>query len=161
MLFIRGLFNNSVSRHVYRRIVWWLECNTLACISKTAGVALFRTVSKIFLENLRKTTKIAQDKRARLPRVMKRYSQSGRRNHGRPLKRLLDTLDRNGSTSGPTPWQIWWWWWQESYQTRSLTEEAYGENVLVHSITFSKVMCTLVRALRLCTGSTAHRGVEV
>jgi len=23
------------------------------------------------------------------------------------LKRLLDTWDRNGSTSGPTPWQIY------------------------------------------------------
>jgi hypothetical protein len=41
------------------------------------------------------------------PRVMKRYSPIGRRNHGRLLKRLLDTWDRNGSTSGPTPWQIY------------------------------------------------------
>ena len=32
---------------------------------------------------------------------------TGRRNHGRPLKRLLDTWDRNGSTSGPSPWQIY------------------------------------------------------
>ena len=45
--------------------------------------------------------------RNRLPRVMKRYSATGRSNHGRPLKRLLDTWDRNGSTSGPTPWQIY------------------------------------------------------
>jgi len=29
--------------------------------------------------------------RNRLPRLMKRYSPTGRRNHGRPLKRLLDT----------------------------------------------------------------------
>ena len=29
--------------------------------------------------------------RNRLPRVMKRFSPTGRRNHGRPLKRLLDT----------------------------------------------------------------------
>ena len=29
--------------------------------------------------------------RNRLPRVMKHYSQTGRRNHGRPLKKLLDT----------------------------------------------------------------------
>jgi hypothetical protein len=29
--------------------------------------------------------------RNRLPRVMKDYSPTGRRNHGRPLKRLLDT----------------------------------------------------------------------
>jgi hypothetical protein len=38
----------------------------------------------------------------RLSGVMKQYSPTGRRNHGRPLKRLLDTRDRNGSTSGPT-----------------------------------------------------------
>jgi hypothetical protein len=29
--------------------------------------------------------------RNRLPRIMKNYSPTGRRNHGRPLKRLLDT----------------------------------------------------------------------
>jgi len=40
--------------------------------------------------------------RNRLPRVMKHYSPNNGRNHGRPLNRLLDTLDRNGSTSGPT-----------------------------------------------------------
>jgi len=44
--------------------------------------------------------------RNRLPRVMKHYSTTGRRNHGRPLKRLLGTWDRNGSTSGPTAWYI-------------------------------------------------------
>jgi hypothetical protein len=38
---------------------------------------------------------------------MKHYSPTGRRNRGRPLKRILDTWDRNGSTSGPTPWQIY------------------------------------------------------
>jgi len=41
--------------------------------------------------------------RNRLPRVMKHYSPTGRRNHGRFLKRLLETRDRDGSTSGPTP----------------------------------------------------------
>ena len=45
--------------------------------------------------------------RNRLPRVMKHYCPTGRRKHGRPLKRLLDTWDRNGSTSGPTPWKIY------------------------------------------------------
>jgi hypothetical protein len=39
----------------------------------------------------------------RLPRIMKHYSPNGRRYHGRPLKRLPDTSDRNRSTSGPTP----------------------------------------------------------
>jgi len=29
--------------------------------------------------------------RNRLPRLIKHYSPTGRRNHGRPLKRLLDT----------------------------------------------------------------------
>jgi len=45
--------------------------------------------------------------RNRLPRVMKYYSPTGRRNHGRPLKRLLDTWDQNRSTGGPTPWKIY------------------------------------------------------
>ena len=42
-----------------------------------------------------------------LPRVMKHYSPTGIRNHSSLLKRLLDTWDRNGSTFGPTPWQIY------------------------------------------------------
>ena len=45
--------------------------------------------------------------RNRLPRVMKHYSPTGRRNHGKHFKRLLDTWDWNGWTSGPTPWQIY------------------------------------------------------
>jgi len=39
--------------------------------------------------------------------AIKHYSPTGRRNHDRPWKRLLDTWDRNGSTSGPTAWQIY------------------------------------------------------
>jgi hypothetical protein len=42
-----------------------------------------------------------------LPRVMKYYFPTGSRNHGRPLKRLLDMSDWNGSTSGPTPWKMY------------------------------------------------------
>jgi hypothetical protein len=38
---------------------------------------------------------------------MKHCCPTGRRNHRRPLKRLLDTWDRNWSTSGPTAWQIY------------------------------------------------------
>jgi len=44
--------------------------------------------------------------RNRLPRLIKATSQKGRRNQGRPLKRLLDAWDRNGSTSGSTPWLL-------------------------------------------------------
>ena len=43
--------------------------------------------------------------RDRLPRIMKHYSLTGRRNRGRPLKTLLYTWDRIRSTSGLTPWQ--------------------------------------------------------
>jgi len=64
--------------------------------------------------------------RNRLPSVMKHYCPTGRRNHGRPLKRLLDTWDRNGSTSGPTPWQIYdddgdfnKWYWSKFYKTNA------------------------------------------
>ena len=39
--------------------------------------------------------------------TLRHYFPTGRRNHSRPLKILLDTWDRNGSTSGPTPWQIY------------------------------------------------------
>jgi len=39
--------------------------------------------------------------RNRLPRTMKHYSPSGRRNYGRPLKRLLDTWERNGVNKWP------------------------------------------------------------
>jgi len=48
--------------------------------------------------------------RNRLPRVIKHYSATGRRNYGGTLKRFLDTWDRNGSTSGPNSvTDIWWW----------------------------------------------------
>ena len=45
--------------------------------------------------------------RNRLPRVVKQYSANGRRNYGRALKRLQDTWDWNGSTSGLTALQIY------------------------------------------------------
>ena len=45
--------------------------------------------------------------RNRLPRVMKHYSPAGRRDHGRLFKRFLKTWDRNGTTSGPAPWQMY------------------------------------------------------
>jgi hypothetical protein len=45
--------------------------------------------------------------RNRLLSAMKHYSPTGRKNHGRPLKRLMDTCDQNGSISGPTPLQIY------------------------------------------------------
>jgi len=41
--------------------------------------------------------------RNRLTMIIKHYSPKGRRNHGRPLNRPIDTEDRNESTSIPTP----------------------------------------------------------
>jgi hypothetical protein len=38
--------------------------------------------------------------------LIKKYTPKDRRNQGRPLKRLLDAWDRNGPTSGPTPWLL-------------------------------------------------------
>ena len=64
-------------------------------------------------ENVRFVMHIHEDQhvnrmpRNMLPRVMKYYSPNGRRNHGRPLKRLLDTWDRNGPTSGLSPRTIY------------------------------------------------------
>jgi hypothetical protein len=56
---------------------------------------------------------------------MKHYSPAGRRNHSRALKRLLDTWDRNGSTSMPNCMtDIWWWWWWRWYWDRGLSGTA-------------------------------------
>jgi hypothetical protein len=42
----------------------------------------------------------------RLPRIVKNDTPKGKKNQGRPLKRLLDVWDQNGSTSSPTPRQL-------------------------------------------------------
>jgi hypothetical protein len=55
-----------------------------------------------------------------LRRVMKRFSPTGRRNYGRPLKRLLDMWGRNGSTSGPTPWQIYDYYYYCCFQSQKI-----------------------------------------
>jgi len=83
----------------------WTDYKTNA---QTAKELKITPILDKLLEYKRNWTKhVNRMRRNRLPRVMKRYSPTGRRNHGRPLKRLLDTWDRNRSTSGPTPWQIY------------------------------------------------------
>jgi len=42
----------------------------------------------------------------RLPRIIKKYRPTGRRNQGRQLNRLQDEWDWNGSTSGWTPCEL-------------------------------------------------------
>ena len=83
----------------------WTDYKTNAQITKELKIT---PILDNLLEYYRSWTHhVNRMSRNRLPRVMKHYCPTGRRNYGRPLKRLLDTWDRNGSTSGPTPWQIY------------------------------------------------------
>ena len=83
----------------------WTDYKTNTQITKELKITPF--LDKL-LEYKRKWIQhVNRMSRNRLPTVMKHYSPTGRRNHGRLLKRLLDTWDRNGSTRGPTPWQIY------------------------------------------------------
>ena len=122
-LYIRRI---TAAEMKYMRTAWytWTDYKT-----KNAQIAKELKISPILdklLEYKRSSIQhINRMPRNKLPRVMKYYSPTGRRNHGRPLKRLPETWDREGSTSGPTPWQIyiyiciyiyvyiyiWWWWW--------------------------------------------------
>ena len=65
----------------------------------------------------------------RLPRVMKYYSPTGRRNHGRPLKRLLDTWDQKRS-SGPTPRKIYY----DDEETHSPKQSKHNPDLLIFYI---------------------------
>ena len=82
----------------------WADCKTNSHIAKDLEIT---PVLDKLLEYKRNRIHVNRMPRDRLPRVMKRYSPTGRRNRGRPLKRLLDTWDRNGSTSVLTPWQTY------------------------------------------------------
>ena len=91
-------------RYVRTAVYTWTDYKTNVQIAKELKIT--PTLDKL-LEYKRSWIQHANRMpRNRLPRVMKYYCSTGRRNHGRPLKRLLDTWDRNGSTSGPTPWKI-------------------------------------------------------
>ena len=83
----------------------WTDCKTNAQIAKelriTSVLDKLLEYKRIGIEHVNRMP------RNRLPRVMKHYSPTGRRNHGRPLKSLLDTWDRNGSTSDPTAWNTY------------------------------------------------------
>jgi hypothetical protein len=56
-------------------------------------VYLFLFVLSVLVQGLLPPSEnsIAVNDNNNLPRVMKNYSPTGKRNHGRPLKRLLDT----------------------------------------------------------------------
>ena len=78
----------------------WTDYKTNAQIAKESKIT---PILDKLLEHKRSWIQhVNRMTRNRLPRVMKYYSPTGRKNHGRHLKRLLDTLDRNGPTRGPT-----------------------------------------------------------
>jgi len=78
----------------------WTDYKTNAQITKVLKVT--QVLEKLPEHRRNWIQHVNRMTRNRLPRVMKYYPPTGGRNHGRPLKRLLDTLDQNGSTSGPT-----------------------------------------------------------
>jgi hypothetical protein len=67
----------------------WADYKTNSQIAKELKVT---PILDILLEYKRnKIQHVNRMPRNRLPRVVKHYCPTGRRNHGRPLKRLLDT----------------------------------------------------------------------
>jgi hypothetical protein len=66
----------------------WTYCKTNTQIAKDLKITAM--LDKL-LEYKRNWIHVNRMPRNALPRVMKHYSLTGRRNHGRPLKRLLDT----------------------------------------------------------------------
>jgi len=76
----------------YKRITagyTWKDYKSIAQIKKELKIT---PILRKFLEYKRSwIQRVNRMPRNRLPRVMKYYSTTGRRNHGRPSKRLLDT----------------------------------------------------------------------
>jgi hypothetical protein len=67
----------------------WTDYKTNAQIAKEFKITPFLDKLLEYYKNwIQRINKIPRN---RLPRVMKHYSPTGGRNHGRPLKRLLDT----------------------------------------------------------------------
>ena len=67
----------------------WTDYQTNAQIAKELKIT--PTLDKLLEYKRSWIQHVNRMPRKRLPRVMKHYSPTGRRNHGRPLKRLLDT----------------------------------------------------------------------
>jgi len=67
----------------------WTDYKTNTQIAKELKITLI--LDKLLEFNRNWIQHVNRMTRNRLPRVMKHYSPTGRRNQGRPLKRLLDT----------------------------------------------------------------------
>jgi len=83
----RGNFNHwQVSRN---EAYTWTDYKTNAQIAKE--LKMTPILDKLLEYKRSWIQHVNRMPRNRLPRVMKHYSPSGRKNHGRPMKRLLDT----------------------------------------------------------------------
>jgi len=67
----------------------WTDCRTNGQIAKELKITPI--LDKLLEYKRIWTQHVNRMPRNRLPRVMKQYCLTGRRNQGRPLKRLLDT----------------------------------------------------------------------
>jgi len=67
----------------------WTDYNTNAQIAK--DIKITKILDKLLEYKRSWLQEVNRMPRNRLPRVMKHYCPTGRRNHGRPLERLLDT----------------------------------------------------------------------
>jgi len=67
----------------------WTDYKTNTQITKELKIASI--LDKLLEYKINWIQHVNRMPRNRLPRVMKRYSPTGRRNYGRPSKRLLDT----------------------------------------------------------------------
>ena len=67
----------------------WTDCKTSTQITKELKIT--QILDKLLEYKRNWIQHVNRMPRNRLPRLMKHYSPTGRRNHGRPLKRLLDT----------------------------------------------------------------------
>jgi hypothetical protein len=68
----------------------WKDYNTNIQIAKDC-VKITPILDKLLEYKSNWIQRVNRMPRNKLPRVMKHYSPNGRRKHGRPLKRLLDT----------------------------------------------------------------------
>ena len=83
--------------------------------------------------------------RNRLPRVMKHYSPTGRRNHGRPLKRLLDTFIPERVNNWPNSRTDTWRWWCLTLTCAIdfITLVIFGEDYKLRSFLYSAVCLSI------------------
>jgi hypothetical protein len=78
----------------------WTNYKTNIEIAKEINITQF--LDKIQEYNRNWLQHVNRMARTRLPRILWNYRPTGRRNHRRPLQRLLDVWAQNESTGGPT-----------------------------------------------------------